>query len=119
MRLLVCGDRKWSDKAAIEREIRRFMHADGGLVVIEGEARGADLLAREVADELEIPVLTFPADWVKYGRAAGPIRNTQMLKEGKPDRVLAFHANILLSKGTKNMVAQAKQAGIPVEVITR
>jgi YspA, cpYpsA-related SLOG family len=118
VRLLICGDRRWTNRSAIEREIRRFLNAAGGLVIIEGEAKGADSIAREVADELELTVIPFPADWERYGRAAGPVRNTQMLKEGKPDRVLAFHSNISGSKGTINMVAQARDAGIPVEVIT-
>ena len=49
----------------------------------------------------------FPAQWSKYGRAAGPLRNTQMLSEGNPDIVLAFHDNIKRSRGTRNMIVQS------------
>jgi hypothetical protein len=77
---------------------------------IEGEAKGADSLARDVALELGFKVLSFPADWDKYHRAAGPIRNRQMLTEGKPDLVLAFHQDLTRSKGTKNMVTLARRA---------
>jgi hypothetical protein len=114
MRLLVCGDRNWSSVESILTQIRSYQPS----VVIEGEAKGADTIAREVANHLGIPVLSFPADWKKYGRAAGPIRNAQMLKEGRPDFVLAFHDNIETSKGTKNMVMLAKKAGIPTRVVT-
>ncbi len=109
MRVLVCGDRHWVDKNAIVAALARLDKVD---IVIEGEARGADTLAREVAEEFNIPVLAFPADWNKYGRAAGPIRNRQMLDEGKPDLVIAFHSNIVESRGTKNMLEQARSRGI-------
>lgn len=87
-------------------------------VVIEGEALGADTLAREAAEYFGIEVERYPANWTLYGRAAGPIRNNQMLTEGKPDLVVAFHHDIEHSKGTKNMVKQAKALGIPVKVYT-
>jgi hypothetical protein len=80
-------------------------------VVIEGEARGADTFARLCAGVLGIEVLRFPADWEKYGRAAGPIRNSQMLKEGNPDVVVGFHHDIEKSKGTRDMLTRAKKAG--------
>ena len=51
-----------------------------------------------------VVVEEFKADWDKFGRAAGPIRNAQMLREGKPDLVVAFPGG----RGTANMVAQAK-----------
>lgn len=87
-------------------------------LVIEGEAPGADTLAREAAEYFGIPVLAFPANWQKYGRAAGPIRNTEMLNEGKPDMVVAFHNDYLHSKGTKNMVEQALKRGLKVVIQT-
>lgn len=109
LRVLVCGDRHWRDKDAIMAALAELSDVE---VVIEGEARGADTLAREVAEEFGIPVLPFPAEWGIYGRAAGPIRNTEMLNKGKPNLVLAFHNNIIKSKGTRNMVEQAKIRGI-------
>jgi hypothetical protein len=116
MRVLVCGDRNWTNKEAIRAQLlHRKGYIDG---IIEGGARGADSLAGECADELEIFCMVFPAEWDKYGKAAGPIRNQQMLNEGKPDLVLAFHKDIENSKGTKHMVKISRKAGIPVEVIT-
>lgn len=83
----------------------------------EGEARGADRLAAEAARRLGIPshrILRFPAKWGKYGKAAGPIRNQQMLDEGKPTLVLAYHNDLENSKGTKDMVSRAEAAGVTV-----
>jgi predicted RecB family endonuclease len=113
LRVLFCGDRDWKDRAVIYRWMRRVRPT----VVIEGEARGADRIAREVADNLGIEVERYPALWKTQGRAAGPIRNRRMLVEGKPDLVLAFHDSLADSKGTKNMVTAAQKAGVPWKVI--
>tara|TARA_Y100000310_G_scaffold244963_1_gene249880 strand:+ start:4034 stop:4294 length:261 start_codon:yes stop_codon:yes gene_type:complete len=79
---------------------------------------GADQMARQVCTELGIKVERFPADWHLYGRAAGVLRNQQMLDEGKPDLVLAFHDELESSKGTADMVRRAKKAGVEVRYFT-
>lgn len=109
MRILVCGDRNWTDKDLIGSVINQFSNVE---CVIEGEASGADSLAREVAYDLGIRVLKFPALWHLHGKAAGPIRNQQMLDEGKPDWVVAFHDDIDRSNGTRDMLNRAIKAGI-------
>jgi YspA, cpYpsA-related SLOG family len=114
MRVLICGDRNWDDRKMILEHLAAIPNVS---LVIEGEARGADSLGRECAKELKIPVVKFPADWAKYGRAAGPIRNQQMLTEGKPELVLAFHDSITTSKGTGDMVRRAEKAKIETRVI--
>lgn len=112
MRILFCGDRHWTNLKII-CDVMDALKPD---FVIEGEAQGADLLARDAAEYFDIPVIKFPADWKKYGRAAGPIRNTQMLNEGMPELVVAFHDDIQNSKGTLNMVQQSEKRKIPVKV---
>lgn len=114
MKVLVCGDRNWNDEGKIESRLRSLPPRT---VVIEGEARGADEMARDVAIRLGLPVQKFPADWTLHGRAAGPIRNRKMLDEG-PDLVIAFHPDLSKSKGTADTVREAKRRGIPVEVIS-
>jgi len=91
MRVLCCGDRNWTSFEIIRRELEKF---DNNTVIIQGCANGADVMSRIMGRMLGYSVLDFPANWKKYGRSAGPIRNTQMLKEGKPDLVLAFHKDI-------------------------
>ena len=83
-------------------------------IIIEGECIGADKQSRIFAEKRGIQVLQFPADWKKYGKGAGPIRNTQMLIEGKPDIIVAFHNDIENSKGTKNMIIQSLKIGLSV-----
>ena len=112
MRLLICGDRNWNDPAAIQREL--VARRESISCVIHGAARGADSMAGEIAKGLGLVVAAYPAQWDKYGRAAGYIRNRQMLVEGKPDSVFAFHERISTSKGTKHMMEIAAAAGVPV-----
>jgi len=117
MKLLVCGDRHRTNVFKIREEIMKLHEQTPISLIIEGEAKGADTIGRLVAEELGISVKKFPANWNEYGRAAGPIRNRQMLDEG-PDMVYAFHNNIDQSKGTKNMISIAKAKSISVKLFT-
>ena len=114
MRLLVCGSRTWTNYEAIFNAIVDIMADTAVDCIIEGEAKGADSLARRAAEELDIPVLKFPADWKTHRKQAGFIRNKQMLVEGIPDLVLAFQVN--RSAGTQATIDLARAAGIPVKV---
>lgn len=116
MRVLVCGGRDYNDVKKVFHVLDQI-HADGEniSVIIEGEARGADVAAAAWACSRGVPIAPYPAQWGRYGNGAGPIRNRQMLIEGKPDLVVAFPGR----EGTANMVAQARKAGVPVEVIPR
>ena len=63
---------------------------------------------------MKMKVLEFPAKWEEFNRAAGTIRNQQMIDEGHPDLVVYFHDNLDGSKGTKEMVNRAVRTNIPV-----
>lgn len=123
MRVLFCGDRAWEDSKPIVTIMRglkvQATLRDDDLVIIEGEARGADALARNVANALRVRVEPYPAQWETHGKAAGPIRNQQMLDVGCPQLVYAFHDFILNSRGTKDMCLRAAKAGLPVYVVSR
>lgn len=110
MRLLVCGGRNFSDTALLRSCMNAAVVGETDVVVIHGDARGADKLAGAIAESAGITVLVFPADWNKHGRSAGPKRNQQMLDEGKPDLVLAMPGGV----GTADMIRRAKTVGIKV-----
>jgi len=110
IRVLICGDREWENAKPIKEFIENLPKST---IIIHGAAKGADTIAGRVATSLGMEVKVFPADW-SIGKRAGPIRNTQMLVEGKPDAVVYFHNNLEGSKGTKNMVEQAEKAGVKV-----
>jgi hypothetical protein len=116
MRILICGDRNWNNLARVKEELVKFKDVEA---VIEGECRGADSCGRIAALELGIPVLKFPADWSRYRYGAGPIRNQQMIDEGKPDLVIAFHSDFQNSKGTKDMITRAKKAKIKIILVDK
>lgn len=109
-RVLVCGGRDFNDPSFIFRHLVG-RHAKSPITtIIEGGAPGVDRFARMWAQGQNIPVVSYPADWKTEGKAAGPKRNARMIEEGKPDLVVAFRGG----KGTANMVAQARAAGIEV-----
>jgi hypothetical protein len=110
MRILVCGGRDFNNRLFLAATLESL----GPITrVIHGGARGADMLAGEWAIENGIPFEVFGADWEKYGRAAGPRRNAEMLAKGKPDLVVAFPGG----RGTADMVRRAKAKGVPVKEI--
>ena len=110
MRVLICGDRHYADVDKVDAYIARLPQ---DAVVIHGGAKGADSIAGQCASNRKLEVLEFPADWQRYGRGAGPIRNKQMLAMGQPDMVVYFHPNLSASKGTKHMIRIAREHGVP------
>lgn len=78
--------------------------------IISGGAAGVDTVAIEFAVVNWCDCKEYPADWKKYGKSAGYIRNKQMLVEGNPDLVIAFPGG----KGTANMVKLTREAGVEV-----
>lgn len=110
MRVLVCGGREYKDYTFVS-EVLNALHKENGIeVVINGGARGADATSTEWAENHCVPFYVFPANWEAYGRSAGPIRNSQMLKQSQPNLVIAFPGG----KGTAHMVEIAKRAGVEV-----
>src|SRR5690349_15013859 len=92
----------WTDKGVLFSTLDMFVKQN--TVLIQGGCRGADRLVADYCRNKNIKCITVPALWSEYGKAAGPIRNKEMLDTYRPDIVLAFHDNLELSKGTKNMV---------------
>lgn len=121
-RILICGSRDFTERNFFGRAMQAWIGKHGYLdTVIEGCARGADSLAEQFVQRenaagypANITLRHFPADWDRHGRAAGPIRNQQMLTEGAPDAVIAFTHSLRRSKGTRDMVIRARRAGLPV-----
>lgn len=114
MRVLVCGGRKYSDRAHLFKVLDQI-HNDGTNItcIIEGECSGADQLSALWAAKRGVPIDPYPIsseEWAHYGLGAGPIRNARMLRDGKPDRVVAFPGR----SGTKDMKDKARKAKVPV-----
>ncbi len=116
IRVLVCGGRDFNDRDYIWDTLCRLDSEHGPFgVIIHGCATGADSESEIWADAMSLKACGFRAEWDKHGKAAGPIRNKRMLKEGRPDLVVAFPGG----RGTANMVRQAKASGVRVIEIVR
>ena len=108
MKLIVSGDRDWTDVECVERalawaemqypsvERRELLH---------GDCRGLDTIAADCARKRGWNVTGYPAEWGKHGKSAGPVRNRRMLAATTADvPVLVFHDHPEKSKGTLDMV---------------
>ena len=80
--------------------------------IVSGMAPGVDTLAIQFANENNLPLIEFHADWNQYKRAAGPIRNRQMAEYG--DALVAIWDGE--SRGTMNMISEATKRGLKVYV---
>lgn len=110
-RILITGSRYYTDTAEMAMWIGTLNDDD---IVIHGGARGADHLAEKAARARGLEVETWPAPWDEYGKAAGYIRNQDMVNAGAD---LCYAFPLELSKGTWDCVKRARKAGIPVIVI--
>ena len=106
--LLIAGSRTFEDRELLYRVADEVLAGDNEAVIIEGGAAGADELAKDYALEHGLQYIEFPADWEKYGRAAGPKRNDEMVKfiKEKNGRALYFWDGE--SKGTKQCIESGK-----------
>ena len=115
MKILICGDRNWTNTYVMRKVMRRFFNDK--TILIHGNARGADKMSGRIAQEIGCLVKSYPADWDTHGRSAGPIRNRLMLSKS-PDIVIGFHDDISKSKGTKDMLNISKRNNIETYIVT-
>jgi len=108
-RIAIVGSREFPSPAPIEAFVATL---PAGTVIVSGGARGVDTWAAEAGRAHGLEVVEFLADWERHGRAAGPIRNAEIVRQC--DRVVAFWDG--KSHGTLNTAAQAIDAGKPVEI---
>lgn len=111
MKTIVAGSREGIPPEAVMRAIESCPWVI--TQVVSGRARGVDASGEIAADALGIPVAIFPADWTTHGKAAGPIRNRQMLDYA--DALIAVWDG--KSRGTANMVGIARAKGIPIHEV--
>jgi hypothetical protein len=118
-RLLATGSRTWHDVRVIEQALAVILdrHPEGVLLVHGACPRGADAIAAAYAARTPgYRTEAHPADWTRYGRAAGYRRNAEMIALGA-DGCAAFIRGA--SPGSTDTVRLARAAGIPVWVHTQ
>lgn len=109
MKIIIAGSRNMPDTAY--DLIQQAVTYSGFQIteVVCGLARGADTLGAQWAEEHNIPVKEFPANWTLYGNKAGPIRNAKMCRYA--DGLIVFIWN--QSRGSINMLRQIRTDAKP------
>lgn len=111
-KVIIAGGRDFDDYQFLLDSICPILKSDDDIEIVSGCAKGADMLGERFANYFGLPIKKFPADWDRYGRGAGHIRNSQMAKYA--DELIAFWDK--KSKGTKHMINTAKKLGLKINV---
>lgn len=123
MKILVTGSREW-DNDVLLRDALDAVRRYGGLSVIVGDCpTGADEMTREWCGDFGVPFAVYKADWVKYGKAAGPYRNYAMVDDLIESAFtcldtaycLAFYKEGAGNRGTRHCSEYAESRGVAVQ----
>lgn len=112
MKVIVTGGRDYKN----QEHVTKALESVGATIVVHGGANGADSHADKYSEwaalnlGIYVETIVYKADWDKYGKAAGPIRNRKMLMENKDAIVLAFSGG----QGTNGCVMIARELGMMV-----
>ena len=113
-KVIVAGGREFMNYEFVREKLQFFLQNKlPNVTIISGGATGADALGEQFAKENNLELVVVPADWEKYGRAAGPRRNAEMAEMA--DALIAFWDG--KSRGTKNMIETAEKKGLLVRVV--
>ena len=118
-RLLITGSRDWEDITVINRELYAWWESvgcDRDAVLVHGGARGADKLAASIWARQGLWVEEYVAEWERWGKRAGYIRNAEMVNDGA-DACLAFIRNG--SRGATMCASLASAAEIPTKILSQ
>lgn len=124
VRIIIAGGRDYDDWNLLCNIIDNYLKDIYPMyklpTIISGGCKGADELGERYAEYFGYELKRFPADWYKYGKAAGPIRNAEMAKyavaDGSYGVLFAFWD--CKSKGTENMIETAEKYGLEVHIIS-
>jgi len=110
MKVIIAGSRDITDYSTVKAAYLKS--GFDASEVVSGGARGVDYLGELLAKDFSISVKVFPADWNKYGKRAGILRNIEMAKYA--DALIAVWDGE--SKGTAHMISEAKKNNLKVFV---
>jgi len=119
-KIIIAGGRHFNDYALLKKtvdeaitNIKSILKGEVDIEIVSGGATGADSLGEKYATEHGYQIKRFPADWAKYGNAAGPIRNREMAAYS--DCLICFWNGY--SRGTKNMLDEAKKKDLTIKLV--
>ncbi len=115
-RVIIAGCRDFDDYALLKERCNDYLcekMETHNVIIVSGHASGADALGERFAEEHGLQCEIHPADWGKYGRSAGPIRNAEMAEVS--DALIAFWDG--QNPGTRSMIELARKKGLQVSVV--
>ena len=112
-KVIVAGSRTFSDYGLLKSKLDVVFKKRRPSAIICGEAKGADTLGRKYAEENNITVASFPANWKEFGKQAGYLRNEEMADNA--DACIVFWDG--KSAGTKHMIETAKKKGLQLRIV--
>lgn len=116
-RIIVAGSRDFANKEKLYKTLDTCLEdVDGEVEIVSGHCRGADMLGEQYAKEHLIPLVVFPADWERYGKRAGYIRNKQMAEYASKEDGVLIAFPVGESRGTKMMIRLAHEYGLETKV---
>ena len=113
MKTIIAGTRTFNDYELLKTKLTKFRLTHDITEIVSGGAKGADRLGERYAEEYNITIKIFPANWNKHGNAAGPIRNRQMAEYA--DQLIVFWDGS--SKGTNNMIDSMDKQKKPMYMV--
>lgn len=133
---IICGSREWSDVARVEEVLEAELSNRGDIeyfVAIIGGAPGVDTIAERYLRRVNrdttplrlgfrADMVICPADWNRHKKAAGPIRNNQMLILLRTLAAVGYEPGVIAfplpgGRGTQDMMKKARDEGFPVREI--
>jgi len=108
MKVIIAGGRDFVPASADFRTIQDLLTKSGATEIVSGCCRGADIFGELCADNLGLPIKRMPAEWMRYGKAAGPRRNREMAQYA--DAVILMPGG----KGTSDMRQSAISAKLNI-----
>ncbi len=114
MKVVISGGRNIEDYQLLVQAVK-----ESGFTItciVHGDATGADRLGKRYAVEYGIPQEVFPADWNKHGKAAGPIRNSEMINHVKDEQAGFISLWDGKSRGSWDCIRKAYEAGLSIYV---
>jgi hypothetical protein len=112
-KVIIAGTRTFSNYDLLKEKCNAILQNKNDIEVVSGCARGADSLGEKYAKEKGFKLKLFPANWDKFGKLAGPYRNSEMANYA--DALICFWDG--KSSGSKDMVDKAKNKNLKVRVV--
>ena len=108
MKTIIAGGRDYQPSADDWETLDEMREKIPITEVVCGMAKGADAFGKEWAELRGVPIKRFPADWLRHGKSAGPIRNNEMAHYA--DALVVFPGGV----GTQHMISAAHKQDLPV-----